>query len=222
MRRRHLRRGCDNWAPWRRPRQGVGRRPRPDPCECRRTAAIHDRTAWPSPCYWRLADRCRASDSPGDPGQPGPSFPSRQTGVSEYLALLHPRGSGPSFRELPRWPPGLGHLAVDGRRRSSPGRCSPRQGPQPRGRGRGRLPIALVGRRARRLRATAGARVVQGLSGGLDSRAIATAAEQGLRPLAYTYGTRGNRETVWRRQWRPRGWPTSLIPVPDSSRIIPR
>ena len=40
-------------------------------------------------------------------------------------------------------------------------------------------------------------RVVQGLSGGLDSRAFAvTAAERGHRPLAYTYGTRRNREVV--------------------------
>lgn len=43
----------------------------------------------------------------------------------------------------------------------------------------------------------ASGRVVQGLSGGLDSRAFAvTAADKGHRPLAYTYGTRENREVV--------------------------
>jgi len=47
----------------------------------------------------------------------------------------------------------------------------------------------------------AGSRTVLGLSGGLDSRAIAASAvDVGIRPLAYTYGDDRNRETLVARQ----------------------
>jgi asparagine synthase (glutamine-hydrolysing) len=66
-------------------------------------------------------------------------------------------------------------------------------------------------------------RAVLALSGGLDSRAIATAAAgQGIRPLSYTYGDMRNREVVVARQVAQRLQLAHLtVPVTDD-RVLPR
>ena len=67
-----------------------------------------------------------------------------------------------------------------------------------------------------------GSRTVLGLSGGLDSRAIATAsAELGVPPLCYTYGD-GSREAMTAAQVTRRlGLPHLTIPITDD-RLLPR
>lgn len=63
----------------------------------------------------------------------------------------------------------------------------------------------------------AGSRIVLGLSGGLDSRAIAAGgAALGVRPLSYTYGDQRNRETAVARTVAERlQLPHLTIPVTD-------
>jgi asparagine synthase (glutamine-hydrolysing) len=172
------------------------------------------------PCFWGCVDeRLLVSTHLATLVSLGLPAAVDAGGVLQYLVMLHPLGRRTLLRDAQLLPPG-------GRLRWSPergARCSSRPVFTP-------DPSALTDDEAvAEYRAVwhevvrdlydrnGGSRTVLGLSGGLDSRAIAAAgASAGIRPLSYTYGERRQREVVTaQRVAAALQLPHLLVPVTD-------
>lgn len=150
------------------------------------------------PCYWTerddellLATHLASLVSLGAPPDPD------EQGVLEYLVMLHPLRERTTLRDVQMLPAGGRLVRLPGRAAT----LSTRRLFTPSG---DSMSDDLAVRTFRQIwgetisdisRGAAGERVVLGLSGGLDSRAVAVeAVRHGFRPLTYTYGSRSTRE----------------------------
>ena len=178
------------------------------------------------PCYWALAEESLlVSTHLASLVSLGLSARVDRRGLCEYLALLHPLQQRTLLEGASAMPPG-GRLSwAGGKLLDMTSRPLFVPGKEPSLTDREVVeafktlwPQALADTMAR----SDGDRVLQGLSGGLDSRAIATGlAAQGLRPLAYTYGSLRNRETRVATAIAQRlHLPHMVIPVHESSRLL--
>ncbi len=145
------------------------------------------------------------------------------TAVLQYLVLLHPLDDRTLLRGVRLLPPGCELTWVLGQEPTVTSRSLMVPGGEPLSDDQVVARFAALWPEVvqQALERSPGQRPLVGLSGGLDSRAIAAAASQlGRRPLAYTYGTRVNREVrTAERVAQQLGWPHLVLPVTPDRRL---